>query len=185
VLTIFGGTTALITLVLVHSVVMFSEDSVFGSLITAFGRDITLTDRTNIWHDVYGAVSNPLLGVGFGGFWIGRLANIPWNATMTWVLGQGHSGYVDTYLQLGYVGAFLLAGLLFTALPRLVNTLADDFDFACFRITLFLTIIFVNITESTYLRGDHQLWFLFMLVMWIVPTTQPGVADRPEEEAAL
>jgi exopolysaccharide production protein ExoQ len=166
---VFASTLALITLVLVHSVVMFSEDSFFGKMITLFGRDITLTDRTNIWHDVYAAASgSPFLGVGYGGFWIGRIANIPWNSQMTWVLGQGHSGYVDTYLQIGIVGGCILAIVLFSTLPRLLRSLEDDFDFGCFRITLFLTILFVNVTESTFLRGDHHLWLLLMVVLWSV-----------------
>ncbi|MDB6030410.1 MAG: O-antigen polymerase [Verrucomicrobiales bacterium] len=167
---VFIGLAALIVLVLTHSVVHFSQDSLFGKMITTFGRDITLTDRTFIWSDVYGAAAGKsLCGVGFGGFWIGRLANIPWNEKMTWVLGQAHSGYVDTYLQLGLVGGFLLAIVLFNSVPRLLASLADDFDFGCFRITLFLTIMFINITESTYLRGDHHLWLIFMIVLWKVP----------------
>jgi O-antigen ligase len=177
---VFGCTAALIAIVLVHSVVFFSEDSFFGYLITKFGRDITLTDRVHIWSDVYSAASkSPVFGIGFGGFWIGRLANIPWNASMTWVLGQAHSGYVDTYLQLGWVGGVLLAGVIFSTLPRLLAGFSENFDFACFRVTLFLTILFVNITESTYLRGDHHLWMIFMLVAWNVP--EPV---RVESEAA-
>jgi exopolysaccharide production protein ExoQ len=171
VMKVLYAVAGLISLVLIHSVVLFSADSIFGHLITLLGRDITLTDRTYIWSDVYAAAAgNPLLGVGFGGFWIGRMANIPWNAHMTWVLGQAHSGYVDTYLQLGFVGAFLLAGVIFSTVPRLIDSMDEDFDFGCFRITLFLTILFVNMTESVYLRGDHHLWLILMIVLWSVPS---------------
>src|SRR5262249_28667769 len=83
---VFRATAVLIILIVTHSVVNFSADSLLGNAITAFGRDITLTDRTYIWHDVYSMVGNPLIGVGYGGFWIGRLANIPWAQQMTWVL---------------------------------------------------------------------------------------------------
>jgi hypothetical protein len=183
--TVFYATTALILLVITHSVVNFSEGSFFGHMITLFGKDITMTGRTEIWRDVYAVAGGfTMLGVGFGGFWIGRIANIPWNAHMTWVLGQGHSGYVDTYLQLGFVGAFLLACVAFSTIPRLLASLYDDFDFACLRITLFLTILFVNITESTYLRGDHHLWLVMMLVVWNVPrvrTTAVGESDEKKE----
>lgn len=177
-LTVFIGVTSLVTLVLIHSIVMFSPDSFFGKIITSFGRNITLTDRTYIWHDVYAAVSNPLLGVGFGGFWIGRLANIPWNANMTWVLGEAHNGYIETYLQLGLVGGFLLTGVLFSLLPKLLASLVDDFDFGCFRITLFLTIILINITESTYIRGDHHLWLILMVIILQVPQTQEATTPQ-------
>jgi exopolysaccharide production protein ExoQ len=179
---VFWATVALITLVVTHSVVMFSSDSFFGSIITTFGRDVTLTDRTNIWADLYAEASrNPIFGVGFGGFWIGRMANIPWAANLTWVLGQGHSGYVDTYLQLGLVGSVLLVGVLISTLPRLLATIPTDFDFACFRITMLMTIMYVNITESTYLRGDHQFWFILMLVIWVLPS--PTAAGQPQEES--
>lgn len=170
VLLVFAGVAALVTLVLVHSVVMFPADSVFGKIITGFGRDITLTDRTYIWHDVYEAASqDPLLGVGFGGFWIGRDANIPWNANMTWVLGEAHDGYIETYLQMGLIGAFLLAVVLITTMPKLLDGLPENFDFGCFRVTLFLTILLINITESTYIRGDHHLWLILMMIIWDVP----------------
>jgi O-antigen ligase len=181
---VFFAMIALITLIVVHSVVMFSEHSFFGFLITKFGRDITLTDRTNIWHDVYAAASgNPLFGVGFGGFWIGRLVNIPWAARNSWILAQGHSGYADSYLQLGWVGIALLANVLFSTPGRLLDLLVQDFNFGCFRITMFLVIMYVNITESTYLRGDHHLWFIFMLVIWILPNnrTSPAVEFASRE----
>lgn len=169
-LLVFFSVMAMVVLVLVHSVVMFSPDSIFGELISLLGRDITLTDRVYIWHDVYAAAAgDPLLGVGFGGFWIGRLANIPWNAQMTWVLGEAHNGYIETYLQLGIIGGLLLAAVLFMTLPKLFDSLADDFDFGCFRTTLFLTILLINITESTYIRGDHHLWLILMMIIWNVP----------------
>ena len=167
---------------------MFSEDSFFGYLITKFGRDITLTDRIYIWNDVYAAAANnPLFGVGYGGFWIERIANIPWNSTMTWVLGQAHNGYIDTYLQLGLVGGFLFARVLFATLPRLVASLDDDFDYGCFRITLFITILFINVTETTFLRGDHHLWFILLLILWTVPSRQtphPYPSSGEEEQSA-
>lgn len=169
----------LVALIITHSLLTFDVDSLFGTIITKFGRDITLTDRTYIWDDVYKAASgNPLLGVGFGGFWIGREANIPWNESMTWTLGQAHDGYIDTYLQVGLIGVGLLLMVLITTLPRLVATLASDYDFACFRITMLLTIIFVNITETTFLRGDHHMWFITMLVLWILPPPEVPVAEE-------
>jgi exopolysaccharide production protein ExoQ len=184
VLAIFTFTMSFILLIVVHSIVMFSEDSLFGLLITKFGRDITLTDRTYIWHDVYAAAAgHGLLGVGFGGFWIGREANIPWDEKMSWVLGQAHNGYIDTYLQIGIVGSVLMCGLIFATIGRLLESLNTDFDLACFRISLFLAILYINATESTYLRGDHHLWFVMQLIIWIVPTGAAPLFTGGREEA--
>ncbi len=175
---VFGATMALVTFFIIHSVVVFAEDSVFGKMITLLGRDITITDRIYIWGEVYAvAASSPIVGIGYGAFWIGRLVNIPWNANMSWVLGQAHSGYVDTYLQLGYVGMFLLAGVLFSTIPKLLKTMSENFDFACLRITLLLTIAFINVSESTFLRGDHHLWFMMLLVLWVLPPKPAPATD--------
>lgn len=179
---VFATTVALVGLVLIHSIVLFPKDSVFGGIIAAIGRDITLTDRTYIWHDVYAAAGqSPIFGLGYGGFWIGRLANIPWNAHMTWVLGQSHSGYIDTFLQLGVVGFILLCMVQVTTLSHLSNELWVDFNAACFHISLWITVLVVNITETTFLSGDHQLWFVFLLTSLSVRVPQYMLTHRPIE----
>jgi O-antigen ligase len=179
-----AGGLSLVALIVTHSVVAFEDDSLLGTLVKLFGRDITLTDRLYIWQDMYRAASgNPLLGVGFGGFWIGREANIPWN-THTWVLAQGHSGYVDTFLQLGIAGWLILTGIILATHRRLVASLSTDFEFAAWRLSLFLVVLFVNLTETTLLRGDHHLWFIFTACIWQVPAPQPAPAweEQPAEE---
>ncbi len=182
-LTLVGG-LSIVVLIVTHSIVAFEDDSLLGTAVKLFGRDITLTDRLYIWQDMYRAASgNPLLGVGYGGFWIGRIANIPWN-THTWVLGQGHSGYVDTYLQLGLAGWCALSGVILSTHRRLVNAMAEDFDFSAWRLTLFIVVLFVNLTETTLLRGDHHLWFIFTACIWQAPAPQPAPAweEQPAEE---
>jgi O-antigen ligase len=180
-----AGGLSVVILIVTHSIVAFDDDSLLGTLVKLFGRDITLTDRLYIWQDMYRAASgNPLLGVGYGGFWIGREANIPWN-THTWILGQGHSGYVDTYLQLGIAGWVALTGIILSTHRHLVANLATDFEFAAWRLSLFLVVLFVNLTETTLLRGDHHLWFIFTACIWQVPAPQPEPAweEQPVEEA--
>ncbi len=182
-LALFGG-LSLVVLIVTHSIVAFDNDSFLGAVIKIFGRDITLTDRLYIWQDMYRAASgNPLFGVGYGGFWIGRQVNIPWN-THSWILGQGHSGYVDTYLQLGIAGWVILTGIILTTHRRLVAALAQDFEFAAWRLSLFLVVLFVNLTETTLLRGDHHLWFIFTACIWQVPapTTAAEGEEPPAEE---
>jgi O-antigen ligase len=174
-----GGIVSLLLLLVVHSVVNFSEHSLVGTVIKGVGRDMTLTGRTFIWHDMYQiAEKSSLLGVGYGGFWIGRVANIPWNSEMTWVLGQGHNGYIDTYLQIGWLGLALFAAWLVSVIVRVPSVFEENPDFGRFRMTFVAVILFVNITESTFLRGDHNLWLLFLIATLSVPLWQT-------EEAAV
>jgi len=166
----------ILVLVITHALIHFPEDSLLGMAVKTLGRDMTFTGRTEIWHDVFQVASrSPLVGVGYGAFWIGRLANIPWTEQFSWTLGQAHNGYVDTYLQLGWVGVFLLLGVILTTMPNIVRSTQVDFEYGRFRMTFFLAILFVNITESTFLRGDHYLWFLFLLTAISLP--------RPAEQS--
>ncbi|MGA2018769.1 MAG: O-antigen ligase family protein [Opitutaceae bacterium] len=159
-----------LALLVVHTVSPFREDSVLGVVFRALGRDTTLSGRTEIWADVLQVASrNPLFGVGYGAFWIGRTVNIPWNEQMSWVLGEGHNGYLDVYLQIGLIGLLMLLALVFSARRRLIQSLAADFEYGRFRLTFLVVILFVNLTESTFLRGEHLLWFLFLLSVVTVP----------------
>ena len=147
-----------------HTVAPFPESSVMGSVILALGRDMTLTGRTEIWTDVLQVAStHPLWGTGYGAFWIGRIANIPWTENLTWTLGQAHNGYIDVYLQIGAIGLVLLAIATLNVIDSNLKLFKVSFEYARLRTTLTIVILFVNVTESTLLRGDHNLWFLFLL----------------------
>jgi len=176
-----------LTLVVVlHAIQPFSENSLMGHIITSMGRDMTLSGRTYIWKDVLKIASlSPILGTGYGAFWIGRLANIPWNANMTWVLGEAHNGYIDTYLQLGWIGIFILMGVIVSSIPKILQTFPRDFEYARLRMTFFLAILFVNVTESTFLRGDHNMWFLFLLVILSVPRLEEDLLLKSLESKGV
>jgi exopolysaccharide production protein ExoQ len=164
------------TILVVHTVHPYSKGSPLGLLIRSLGRDITLSGRTGIWGDVVRIANrNPILGVGFGGFWIGRVANIPWDANLSWVLGEGHNGYLDAYLQIGLVGLLILLAVVFSSRRRIVECFYADFEYGMFRMTFLIIILLVNLTESTFLRGEHMLWFMFLICVLSV-RTQPYVA---------
>jgi len=161
---------SLLFTVIWHTLSPFSEKSLMGMVILAMGRDLTLTGRTEIWADVFEIASrSPVMGVGYGAFWIDRLVNIPWTENLTWTLGQAHNGYIDTFLQLGWVGTFLLIIASISAMLKITGTSQFNFEYTCFRLTFILVILYVNITESTFLRGDHNMWFLFLLATLFIP----------------
>jgi O-antigen ligase len=102
---------------------------------------------------------------------------------MSWVLGEGHNGYFDVYLQIGLIGLLILLAFIFSARRRVIQSLATDFDYGRFRLTFLVTILFVNLTESTFLRGEHLLWFLFLAAIITVPSTNERIFERPAIDA--
>ena len=141
------------------------------SVVQATGRDMTFTDRNLIWTDVLNnARKNPILGVGIGAYWVGPLGYqiypMPnWSQkTPGWRPEEGHNGYIDVYAQLGLVGAALFAIVILRVLAGALNDLQSDFRFGSLRLVLFLGILFNNLSESSFVLGTHDLWFLFLLV---------------------
>jgi exopolysaccharide production protein ExoQ len=179
------GIIGILLILIYHALSPFSKDSFLAGIVTTMGRDMTITGRTEIWNEVIQVGSrSPLLGVGFGAFWIGQLVNIPWSAKMTWTLGQAHNGYVDTYLQRGGVGLGLLLIVIISSAGKIVRTLHQNFEYGRIRMTFFLVILFVNITESTFLRGDHSMWFLFLITaLSVIPKNEENGVSMGKEEA--
>lgn len=145
-------------------------------VLEATGRDMTLTDRTLIWTDVLNdAAKSPVLGVGMGAFWVGPMGYdmypMPnWSRkTPEWRPEEGHDGYIDVYAELGVVGVALLLMVIVNGFTGAFADLQSDFKFGSLRLVLLLSIIMNNVAETSFLKGTHDLWFLFLLVSVNVP----------------
>jgi exopolysaccharide production protein ExoQ len=145
-------------------------------VLTATGRDATLTDRTYLWADVLeNAKKSPVIGVGFGAFWVGHLgyAMYPfpnWSrVTPEWRPKQGHNGYLDVYVDLGVIGVALVVLVIGSAFAGALSDLQNEFELGRLRLMLLSSIVMNNVTESSLLKGTHSLWFLFLLVAINLP----------------
>jgi exopolysaccharide production protein ExoQ len=140
-----------------------------AGLVTAGGKNTTLTGRTDLWYDILPYASrHPILGCGYGSFWVGNLANDLWEKH-PWSPGQAHNGYLDVYVELGALGIFLLIGVIVSGYKNIIKTFEIDFDYARLRMTFLILLLIHNITESSFLRGGHNMTFLFLLMMINMP----------------
>jgi exopolysaccharide production protein ExoQ len=140
------------------------------AVFQATGRDMTFTDRNLIWTDVINDVAKtPILGVGFGAFWVGPIgySTYPmpnWSRkTPGWRPEEGHNGFIDIYAQLGMLGLGVFLFFTMSSLSGALTNLGTDFSYGSLRLTFLLAIILSNITETSFLDGTHGLWFLFLL----------------------
>ena len=129
--------------------------------------DSSLTGRTVIWDFAnFEIARRPLLGWGYQSFWLAgpdapSIVDAPgWVKTMP----EGHSGYVDTKLELGYVGYVLLITFILTTLHG-VGRMADQAPTrAWIVLSLLLYVIGHNYLESLWMRGSEFLWIVFLIV---------------------
>lgn len=156
-------------------------------VLQATGRNMTLTDRTLIWADVMNnAAKSPLLGVGIGAFWVGPIGYdmypLPnWSRkTPQWRPEEAHNGFIDVYVQLGAVGVVLLFIVIGIAVAGALTHLESDFQYGSLRLTLLLSIIVSNITETSFLDGTHGLWFLFLLTSVNIPISNRKTSAKKD-----
>jgi exopolysaccharide production protein ExoQ len=143
---------------------------VINTAVTGLGRDTTLTGRTDVWNDVLAMHTNPLVGVGFGSFWLGDRMAFLWQ-TYHWHPTEAHNGYLDVYLELGFVGLFLLAGTIVTAFYTTLRSFVKNVAFERLRLALLVVVLLYNVTESAF-RVDLLMYCVFLLIA--VDATRAG-----------
>ena len=146
-------------------IVMALGEAVFGireSVILALGRDTTLTDRTDLWAVVFSIPNNALLGAGFEMFWSGeRLAMV--EGAVGWPPNQAHSGYIETYLNLGLVGVIILVAWIFASFRKLQSDMLTHYDAGIFGLGFFFAILAYNYTEAAF-KAMHPIWTMLFLI---------------------
>jgi len=137
------------------------------NLLATFGRDPSLTGRTDIWKTVLGMAGSPLCGTGFESFWLGPRLQRIWTMYW-WHPNEAHNGYIELFLNLGWLGVALFAAVVVTGYRNAVTSLVTDRDLGRIRLAYFVVGIMFNFTESGF-RMIDPIWLLFLLTAIVVP----------------
>jgi O-antigen ligase len=156
----FLGTYVVLAILLAAAIE--STFGVYELALKLLGRDPTLTDRTDMWVDALALAQNPLLGTGFESFWLGPRLAVMWEK-WPWQPNQAHNGYIETYLNLGYIGVIILGGLLVSTFRKISQQSVHDLDFARLRMGFFVAILFYNFTEAAF-KAVHLVWTVFHII---------------------
>jgi O-antigen ligase len=132
--------------------------------------------RMNLWSDCLAVHTNPLFGVGFESFWLGDRLHLvkegrPWTPT------EAHNGYLETYLNLGLVGLFMLFGLIVATFRKIRLDLLRNSVWGRYELGFLATIVFYNLTEATF-KGLSLTWFIFFIITMKYPTAENEVETK-------
>lgn len=148
------------------AVVLGTLDLFFGLRESAFallGRDPTLTHRTGIWQALLAMPTQPALGEGFMSFWSGpRLLEI-WRTLQAGIL-QAHNGYLEQYLNLGWIGAGFMVALLASGVLGARRQLATDAAGGLLRLCCVASAALYNVSEAAF-HGQNAVWVLTLLAV--------------------
>jgi O-antigen ligase len=143
-----------------------------GTTLQHLGRSTTLSGRTEIWSGLLAFAGNPLFGTGFDSFWMGdRLRRIWGVGGMLGGINEAHNGYLEMYLNLGWVGIALLAALITTGYRNISIALLRDPEPGRFRLVFFVVTIVYCFTEVGFRTGSY-IWIIFLFVVCAVPNSR-------------
>lgn len=161
-----GGSTAM--------VLVGNAEAILG----AFGRDLTLTGRTELWAAVLDKIWNrPWLGYGYSGFWQG------WNGesadiwlTQKWLPPHSHNGFLDLWVDLGLLGLLLFVlSFLIIYFQSVIYIRFTKTAEGLFPLTYLTYMVLVNLTESSLVKPDI-FWFLYVAVTLSINTKSANTA---------
>jgi exopolysaccharide production protein ExoQ len=132
-----------------------------GEIAGMVGRNANLTGRTDLWKVLLGMHTNAALGTGYESFWLGpRLAYV-WQSFTTGI-NEAHNGYLEVYLNLGFIGLLLLSVFLIASYRNIGKALSSGFSLGSLSLALWTVLLFYNVTESAF-RGSQLMWVVFLL----------------------
>jgi O-antigen ligase len=129
--------------------------------LQAMGRDPSLTDRTKVWAALLGLVQNPVLGTGFESFWLGPRLEKMWSLYW-WHPNQAHNGYLEIYLNLGWVGIILILSILAISYAKIIRDWRTGAVTGSLQLAYFFCGLVFNFTEAALFRMQAAVW-IFML----------------------
>jgi O-antigen ligase len=140
------------------------------------GRNPTLTGRTEIWTTLLNFSGNPVFGTGFDSFWLGdRLRKIWATGSLMNGINEAHNGYIETYLNLGWIGVSLLAALIVTGYRNIIAAFRLDPSIARLKLAFFVVAVVYSFTEVGF-RTTCTVWIAFLFAIMAVP--KPPVFKR-------
>jgi exopolysaccharide production protein ExoQ len=155
-------------IVIVFAIAFVFWDAIFGHLLVATGKEVTLSGRTYMWAWASTLISqHPLLGTGYGAFWVqgNPYAEEIWAHFQN--TGRGgfnfHNQWYDVGVSLGYVGLFVaLLTVLIITLRNLRWVVRDPSPESCF-FTGFVWIVNIrSFLESESFAHFSTSWLLYI-----------------------
>lgn len=147
--------------------------------LEAMGRDLTFTGRTTIWgYAIIAGMDHSMLGAGYRAFWTPEGASYVY-ARIWAVIGNGHNGYLDVWLELGFVGLGLFLVMFFTGMGRAYRRLLSSHDTAgLFYMLVMIYALIYSFTEKFLLEQSELTWVLMMITLIYLTPRRVAAVNR-------
>lgn len=158
----------------------------FATITSAYGKDTSLSGRTDIWEASIEALSRrPLLGHGFGAlFW--RVDVSPETAEIWRHVGfeasHAHNGALDLALQIGLVGLLVFTVLWLSTVRSAWAKLDSSPDLSIWVLAVLASIFIIGLSEDVFFGGWIALFCAMKVLLMrrdsslLQPSWRDGIA---------
>jgi exopolysaccharide production protein ExoQ len=135
------------------------------AVLGALGRDSNLTGRTEIWSTVMSRAQNPIIGTGFESFWNASIKTFQTEGEyMFRNINSAHNGYIDVYLNLGWLGVSLVVLVLLSGYFKACRAVHRKPEVGGLLLAFVVTAAFYSVTEAGF-RMLSPNWFCLLLAV--------------------
>lgn len=156
-----------------------------GNVAGALGRNSNLSGRTEIWAALLPTVPNAIIGAGFESYWISPSAQKLWDALALagwWhpeiLVPEAHNGYIEIYLNLGWIGVCLIATILATGYRRAINAFRLNPSLGSLMLAYSVASAVYSITEAGF-RSLDPIWDFLILANLFTAGIVLGLIGEP------
>ena len=148
------------------TMLLFGGQAIVAS---ALGRQANLSGRTEIWAAVIPAAPNALIGAGYESFWmdpenVRKFAQglVGWYHPEQ--LNEAHNGFIEVYLNLGWVGVCLIACVLIKGYLCGMAAFKRNPHLGGLMLAYIVVAPIYSITEAGF-RSPDPIWIFLLLAM--------------------
>jgi O-antigen ligase len=138
----------------------------YSQILSALGKDSTLTGRTDIWKlVVVSAMKSPLLGYGYRAFWSGLQGESAYITLMEqWTVPGAHNGFLETWLDLGLVGlGMVLITMVVAFRDGAICLRRGATPLVTWYVSILVMTVVTNAAEMTLMFPNYLTWIMYVL----------------------
>ena len=91
------------------------------------------------------------------------------NVTHTWVPNQAHNGYLEVFINLGWVGVGLFGIVILWGYCQVIHRWRQKNPAGDLMLAYFLVGMITNLSEASFFRNSAPAWLFFAIAITMPP----------------
>ena len=159
-----------------------------SAVTSALGRRSDL-GRSDIWKAAIAAADSPIFGTGFESFWNVNVEKVAAGLRGYWGptahnLVSAHNGYIEVYLDLGWIGVCLIAVIFVSGYRHAIKCFRHNPEIGSLILTYIATCAFYSITEVGF-RVLTPSWIFLLLAVISANGFAAGLVRAEKRKSAV